>query len=322
MTIEKVKHRFALLMEKQLSSESIGIPLSALSEKEQKDYWRRRKEFHPSSAPICPLRLAHENFVLPDDPTVYFSFAQSYYLSVGTMMHELVQKWLGLSGKIVGNWTCISCSPKVAYRFCISPKTCRKCGGSVFEYHELGGKDDGVAWHCDGVFKLGGEYYVIDYKTTSAYQIEQHRKEGGVFPYYSNLFQLETYIPLLEQKYQIKIAGWMLVYISRDKPNNIKYGVEVVGEDITEVKRERLEARLERFKKAYSLALKVRESPVKIFKRAIETKLCPDRETYQEKIRGFAPCYFEDVCWSKTKLNKTIKEILDAGPGVGFEEQS
>lgn len=314
MELQAVQSRLYRVMEKHLAGDIDEIRVSSLPKRDQAIFWRRQTEFHPSSAPICPLRLAYTKFTLGSDPVIQTNFAGDYYLNVGTIAHRYLQYWLGKSGKIVGNWTCSTCSPKVAYRFSTKPSSCRECKGSDFDYHEVGGKDDNVHWHADGLFKCEDEYWLIDYKTTSSYQIEQHRKTRNVFPYYSNLFQIETYIPLIERKYNIKVAGYFLIYLSRDKPNNIKYGIEIVGVKLSSIIREKLYERLDRFKKAHELASQVLQFPAKVFQKAIKTKLCPDLETYTTKIKGYNPCPFEDVCFLPKTLTAHVKKVLQEGP--------
>ncbi len=316
MSFDQAKRAFLRIYDRHLVAETREQRVSDLSPREQADFRRRQVDLHPSSFPVCPLRMAFERYLQDDDPVVYQNFASDYYLSVGTIAHTLLQRWLGRSGYIIGNWTCAKC--KTAYRFCTVPSKCRSCKHTTFNYHELGGKDDNVRWHMDTLFKFRDQLWVVDYKTTSEFMLTKHRgKQGPVFPYYGNLFQVEAYVPLVERKYNVKIAGIMLPYVSRSTPNNSTYGVEVVGEELTESKRERLHERLERFKKAHALSLKVLKAPRKVFKLAIETKLCEDEDFYEEKVRGYNPCPLAEggMCWKRSRLLKYLKEKVDEYEG-------
>jgi hypothetical protein len=119
-------------------------------------------------------------------------------------------------------------------------------------------------------------------------------------------------VPLIEEKYNIQVSGYILAYVSRSEPN--KYGnVEVVSREINDADRERWKERLARFDKAHKLALQVKERPVAVFKKAISTKLCDDREFYETEVHTFySPCPLAEnnVCFSKKKLIPAIKELL------------
>jgi hypothetical protein len=291
----------------KVTTDYIETPVSLLSKEDSLDYAKRARELHPSSFPVCPLRMAYERLTVEDDPIVYRNFTQDYYLNVGTTAHLLLQYWFGRTGYLVGNWTCANC--KTAYRFSVKPKKCRSCKHTEFLYHELGGKTDNIRWHTDGVYKIGDYYYVLDFKTTGDYQLDMHRKNKNVFPYFNNVLQLEGYFPLLEQKYNVKLSGWLLAYISRSRPMP-PYGIEVIGKTVTDSDRDLMEERLERFKKAHTLSLKVEENPRLVLKKAMATKLCESRQMYEEKIKGYNPCPLSDVCFKKSALIKQLKEVI------------
>lgn len=294
------------------------VPVSALTQAEQDEFWRRDGELHPSGFPFCGLRAAYERLVRAEDPELEKNFGADYYLPVGTATHSALQKWMGHSKRIIGDWKCLNSKCGKLHTFQVEPKLCScKYRGTVkFEYEELGGKyGKKVSWHTDGVFQKAegpNNYWVVDYKTTSEYALELHRKNKNVFPYLKNRFQIETYIPLIEQKYDIKLQGWMLHYAARDNPNKT-WKTITVGGTITEERREELLQRLIVADNDFVRTLKVREFPIKVFKSVMPTKLCEDRDFYDHFVYDkWDPCPLESVCWNKkklqAKLSKTIEE--------------
>lgn len=153
---------------------------------------------------------------------------------------------------------------------------------------------------------------MLDYKTTGDEQLEKHAKSKDVFPYKANQFQIEAYVPIVEKKYNIKISGYMLAYISRSTPNK-SHKRFVYMHPIDDGMREKWRERLERFKKAHTLGISVTETPVRVFKKAIETKLCEDEEFYKDQVYSFFdPCPLAEngKCFSRKALIKEVKSIL------------
>ncbi len=300
---------FKRMYENTVVNASVEMRVSELPPEDQADYWRRNKELHPSSFPVCPLRMAYERLGQEDDPMVYSNFGSDFFLNVGTLSHLLLQKWTAKSGKIVGNWSCLKCKAK--YRFCTLPAKCRKCKHDDFKYHELGGREDNVSWHTDSLFLFREDYYLVDWKTTSDYMMGKHRKDGKTFPYRDNKIQAESYVPLIEHKYNIVVKGIILGYMSRSSPNKI-FGLEPVFIPLSQDRKDYIEERLQRFKDAHKLALGVHEAPVKVFKRAIATKLCEDQDFYEEQVRGFDPCPLAEngACWKKKLLSRELNHII------------
>ncbi len=288
-------------------SEVVEIPLDDLHPEERDKKLKQRERLHPSSLPICALRLSYEKLLAVDtEQIVYRNFSQDYYLNVGTLTHELLQYWFGRTGKQLGNWSCMSC--KKPYKHSVKPKKC-KCGNTDFYYHEIGGHDKILDWHTDGIFKIQDSYWCIDWKTTSDYQLEKHRKTGTVFPYYANKLQIEAYVPLIEEELGIKLDGYLFGYVSRSTPNS-KYGRIVVGQQIDDAYRDKMIERLDFFKKSYMLSKKVLDDPRGTLKKAIGMKLCPSQKVYKEKIEGYNPCPLCDVCFNRTALIRQLKEVL------------
>ena len=308
--MDKTVSAFKKLIYSTLVTAQQELTVSQLPAAMQADIKRRDSELHPSSLPICPLRESYNRHLRPTDFPVYNTFGQDYFLNVGTLTHEILQRWVGASGKIVGNWSCAACKAK--YPFCTRPAGCKKCGGDSLNYHELGGKDGNVSWHTDGLFLKSNKYILFDYKTTGEKQLIDHEKTGKVFPYSANCFQLEAYVPLIARKYNISIDYYALVYISRSRPN-APNGHYIHVQEVNESLVEKWAERLERFKEAHALALQVNEKPVQVFREAMRTKICEDEEFYKSKVHVFyneCPLAKNGVCFDRKKLVKEIKSVI------------
>jgi hypothetical protein len=300
--------RFRQLYEANVANGSTEPRLSELPKRQRDNLLKRDGELHPSSFPFCGLRHAYERFTREDDPIVHQNFGSDYFLSAGHVFHAALQKWLGRSGKMLGNWYCPKC--KHLHKHQATPEACVKCKCPDLEYQELGGTwGKHVHWHSDGVFKTK-DLWVVDYKSTSVHAIEKHFKTKSVFPYVRNRFQIESYVPLLEDLLETKIAGWLLVYAARDNPNHM-YKTVVVGGQVDAERREVLRDRLVQADKDFGVALQVKEKPVRVFKRLKETKLCDSRDFYNDFIHDqYDPCPLSKVCFG-SKLQPFLQKAID-----------
>lgn len=301
--LQRAIRRFRAEYENNITKGSYELRVSELL-KADRDEWKKRDgELHPSSFPFCGLRYAYEFNNREEDPIVVQDFGRDYFLNAGSVFHSAVQKWMGNGGQMLGDWKCLDCGAKHSFK--AKPEKCRKCGGQHLEYHELGGVwGKNLHWHTDGLWK-NKKLWVVDYKTTSSYAIEQHRKTKQVFPYTSNRFQIETYVPLIEDTYGVEISGWLLIYCARDNPNHM-FKVEVVGGLIDNARREQLRERLETADKDFTIARKVNEFPIKVFSRLKKSKLCEDKEFYTHFVEDkYNPCPLANVCFTK-KLDKKL----------------
>lgn len=296
---------FKSTYEQHVSKGSYDLRVSELTAYELAEYNRREGELHPSSFPFCGLRYAYELANRVEDPVMHRDFGRDYYLPVGHAFHAAIQKWIGRSGVILGDWKCTGCGR--THKIQAQPDVCRRCGGKNLEYHELGGAyGKNIHWHTDGIFQTPtDENWVIDYKSTSTFAIEKHYKAKNIFPYSSNRFQIETYIPLIEQTYNIPIAGWMLVYAARDAPASA-YKLVVVGAAVSDKKKAVLLERLDTADSDWSVARNVLAKPIKVYKRLQDTKLCADRDYYDMVVHDqYNPCPLHKVCFG-SKLHEKL----------------
>lgn len=270
---------------------------------------RRYWELHPSSFPWCGLQQAWEEANGVERKPL--DFYGEYYTGLGTLTHELMQRYLGYRGSIIGYWQCMHCRKKHKQKKPITaPDSCKSCGHPVFEYHEIGIKFGKYTYgHVDGVIKLKGKYYVIDYKTTSPRKNEQHKKFKNVYPYKKNVAQIESYVVYLEQQYGIKIDGWFLIYVSRD--NAFKdYVIE--GKKVSEKEKKALLKKLTRDDKLFGRVLKLRKGyNQKYWDQLVKYKPCKTNAEYKDKMHSFdmCPLALDGTCFNPSRLKRAIKNL-------------
>lgn len=205
---------------------------------------KRLDELHPSSFPFCGIRYAIELVQNGGDAEMFnMPATMEYYCGVGTVAHLIFQKHMRLlegNGKskpvMVGDWTCPECGYENKFR---PYHKCKKCDSPAIqgEVSRLSGDEISVqigertTGHTDDVIKIDNRYWVCDYKTSSVRVVQNYKKFGRGLPYKHNTSQIKSYATLLERKYNIKIAGWFLIYAARDTPAQ---EVAIVGEEISD----------------------------------------------------------------------------------------
>ena len=200
----------------------------------------RSPALRPSSFPSCSVINLMK--YIQGDAAGHFEerheFRMEYYTYVGTIVHEVSQLFMGLSGVQYGHWKCINpkCKHGIAAqdiktangymvkegkltREFTTNNICpnKKCKTPMF-YIELevvyGKGNKKICGHIDGVWKipkeLGGGYWIIDYKTSSMKKIE-----AGEYPEKKHLYQLPIYAYILKKKYGMDIKGFSLIYIKK-----------------------------------------------------------------------------------------------------------
>lgn len=269
----------------------------------------RYNELHPSSYPYCGLRQAYSE--VADLPPKKFDFYGEYYTGVGTTTHELLQRYMGYKGKVIGFWKCRKCfvsttstKPKVA------PDKCSQCKHDVFEYLEAP-----IAYkkytrgHIDGIIKIDGKYYIIDYKTTSKEKNEKHRQFKNVYPYKYNVSQIESYVYYFEKQYGIKISGWFLIYVNRD---NCTKDFIVEGKLMSSSDKETLGKKLKIYEKQFSYVMKMRKKVKdEYWKYLIKTKPCSSMAQYKKDMHCYDMCPLAEkgICFNESRLKREIKNL-------------
>jgi hypothetical protein len=301
---ESVQKEFARAYQKAMS-ETLELRLSDLTEEEQKEYWHYDKRFSPSSFPFCGLRRIYMRLIAEANPLVYDSFSGDYFRNVGIVAHTVLQRWLSRQGSFIGDYVCLDC--KHRHEFTTWPGKCKKCGSIRVEHKELGGKYGGhMGWKSDHVFQTKkGKLYIVDYKTTTSYQIANHKKDGKTFPYVGNRIQAESYVPLAEDRYKRKFAGCILAYAARDNPI---YNIAIVTIEMDAERKDELRKRMKKWHRQFELALVPTVENVKILHKQ---KLCCDKQFYKENVaNAYNPCPLSKVCFKREKLVLELKAAL------------
>lgn len=186
----------------------------------------------PSSTPRCSMlsKFCPVAFAIGQlQGYVEESFTKDFYCSIGTETHSIVQKWLGISGFLYGNWMCLKCGRFIEEGF--GPvKHCGEycvCQEYQLNYNILSG-------HCDGILEEDGEFYIMELKTISLNGLKQRIKENKPYEYHKNQVDFYTF---MAQKLKLPkpIVGYAIIYIARDNPNIIKV-FKKKGVDLNKIK--------------------------------------------------------------------------------------
>ena len=195
----------------------------------------------PSQMPFCAVQF----FVNHAKRGLYreLDLAGAFYTSVGTIVHEVMQKYLPQSGRFLADYHCKECDTwhRMSYK--------HECCGFPTQYHEIEIDYKGVKGHIDAVYRdKHGRLWILDFKTTSVAGAPSKKKNPGVV----YVEQIEVYAVLIELQYGIKIEGIMDAFILRDNP---KKDPAVWTRLMTDALRKKVRVRLTKYKKAHRDAL-------------------------------------------------------------------
>lgn len=159
--------------------------------KEYVDLEQRPDRLRVSGFPFCGLESAYK-LMVKDETIRKAGFGSKYYTGVGTLTHEIVQDMVGMGGRILGQWNCLTPNCK-GVRLLSRKNKCPICKG-LMRYEELTvSAFKYVSGHLDGIYKTkDGEYFVVDYKTSSVRVIESQH-ERRTLPYHHNVCQIRAY---------------------------------------------------------------------------------------------------------------------------------
>lgn len=276
----------------------------------------RPPELRPSSFPICPI-LAWMKLVRgasigywPENVT----FQSTYFATVGTEFHEMIQFFIGMSGKIYGNWSCINkkCKKgraattlydahgKVIKKGKLTRKNTTNnecpCCGEPMRYEEIEVNYRGVKGHIDCIIDMGGgRYWVGDYKTCSNYGIE-----NKILPHKAHLKQIPSYVYILRKKYKLNVVGFSLLYATRDNPWKFKETPFEWNDEWTDYASDLLKGEKRKYKAAlYDFKHNTTSN-------IIQHKPCKSEAYYFKEIDYYHECPMLGVCFEKRKLLKAL----------------
>tara|TARA_B100000700_G_scaffold88627_1_gene100010 strand:+ start:123791 stop:124831 length:1041 start_codon:yes stop_codon:yes gene_type:complete len=278
----------------------------------------RRPEYRPSSFPLCSVLVYMK--LVRGASLGYFenerSAAGDYFTSVGTTAHENIQYHMGFSGKIFGDWKCLDRACRKGQRALdlydangelvregkltrknTTNNTCPKCGNAM-EYVEKEINYKGLKGHIDCIIELpDGRYWVADYKTCTKTKIDSNK-----LPQKSHLKQLPSYCWVLKKKYKMEIAGFSLLYFSRDNPFNYYEHAETWTKNWDRRCKEMVANERLKFKAGVNSFAKMNPAE------AIKYKPCKTLAFYEKEIAYYTECPMLDVCFNEKKLRKALKK--------------
>lgn len=281
--------------------------------KELLDTVTREEKLRASGFPYCGLQHLYKKINTIPAPEMTTA-GKEYYTSVGTAAHLVFQRWVGNNGRLLGEWICRKCNHHIKFGKVAKCPNCKTDMDMLYEEFTVRAFKH-VSGHLDGIYvDENGLCWLLDYKTTSVEAIRKHRKSNNVFPYGKNVSQIQTYCALIEKHLDIKIAGWLLVYIARDNP--LKW-FEVVGDTISEKHKRMVIEKCGIYDKQYEIvkwyekaAKAGRELPYKGVQVLIDTKPCKTQAFYKQHYEGFKGCPVAGVCFNEKLLTKTMKNEL------------
>jgi PD-(D/E)XK nuclease superfamily len=261
--------------------------------------WKRG--LRPSGFPYCGVRDLYD--ILQGGRMVERGFGLDYYGGVGTAAHKVFQKYMGLTGVVVGNWKC-ACGKTKKW----STESICVCGLQM-EYEEVGILNGSIRGFIDCILLIDNKYYILDYKTSSTKKLLEHRLKSGVYPTSANKSQVLSYCANVERQYNVPISGWMLMYIARDNPRDFV----VVGEAFDSSSRLQQKQLMVRYNRHYSIASRLSkdfDTGDEGFLSLIEEKPCATYEKYRENFGDFGDCPLGNshVCFNKSRLKRIIEE--------------
>lgn len=265
----------------------------------KRTFWVR-----PSSLPYCGLRrfLTLATHGVVEERSVN---AQSlYFTSTGSSIHTTFQKVLGRGGRLIGNWKCPKCKLD---RLLKKYKVCPRCGTSMtMDYREL--ELGHLAWkgHLDGLYiAKNGELWVVDYKTCKLQFIHQRQRAKTEWrPYVSYEEQQNHYVPLVERAIDRKIAGWMLVFLSRDDPFKQNF---VYSRRMTDTKKQAINERIELISNIHKRIFKIEKA--KDVSYLYQHKRCNSLADHN-RLFPFDPCPFSKICFTKPEMVEQVKKTV------------
>lgn len=270
------------------------------------DERERQERLRVSSFPYCPLRHAYQRMTKHERKSEA-NFGSFYYTEVGTVTHDLIQNFVGREGKIYGAWVCKKVSCKGKRKFSANDK-CPICKARM-KYVELTVKAfKNISGHLDGIWKNEkGEYWLVDYKTSSV-RVIMTQKKNPTLPYHHNVAQIKAYCALIELMFDIKITGWILMYVARDNPMMFS---KPVGAYISDKAKKKYLKVIKGWDRDWDRVLNL--TSFDEVKQLIREKPCEDHEDYVRKFDSIEPCPLSQggLCFQPKKLKNLMKIVWE-----------
>jgi hypothetical protein len=167
-------------------------------------------QFRSSRLPFCPREFVIHHRMPKDDRAFRGEGYQfNFYVAIGSAVHEVVQRFLGISNFLYGSWTCCG----VTEHDREGSAVCLVCGRPQ-KYEELAPESD-LGMHVDGVSVLYNG--VTEFKTTSSKNLPTLKN-----PYDQHMQQASCYLHALNEENGWQLDKLIFVYFSRDNPADFR----------------------------------------------------------------------------------------------------
>lgn len=219
------------------------------------------------------------------------SFKMDFYTSIGTAVHETIQKWISLhpnyAKDVYAKWVCEEC--KYDHGECWFPVKCSKCNSKKFEYHEVEIKFGSLTGHVDLIRRVKGNKVVIyDFKTKTLNKEDKFKKinwsksddEISYNPKYK--IQIETYCYLIRKIKKLDVRGWCLIFVDRADPISDLNRPKTVFREWTPKLHTKYKNRVQLFKDQYEIYSDLKE--------AIENEDTESARDFLKELIDLRPC--------------------------------
>lgn len=268
----------------------------------------REVYLRPSMLPTCSIKLLDAMIAYSNDTHSDWGFGADYFTSVGTTVHEFIERWCSEShSKIWGHWKCLNPDCQHEHQF-THENTCSKCG-SKMGYHEIEIEYLGFKGHIDCIILTKKGVQICDYKTTTKDKAKKlnYKTHNMGYP-----LQINAYAYMLDkvwghhfkEKYGLGMAGASLLFISRDNPFQTQefHWTYADGRDIG---RKILYRSLLQFRAA------LKDFNNLELRRTLKFKACPNRQAYEDNEKTFhtyEDCPYLGMCFNKEKITRYFTE--------------
>lgn len=188
--------------------------------------------FRGSALPVCPIQWVLTEIIITtaNQPIKVkrSGIYSDYFLSEGSLIHTLLQKYLGANKILYGKWKCKfpigepdkRTGAQAVCNKVVGPQLgSQRCHGMWMEYeeYELLDKKSGLLIHVDAMLQLWGLRILGDFKTSKSAWSKDYVTPTGYY------HQLNAYWWVLKEK-GITFDLASLIYVPRDylccNPNN------------------------------------------------------------------------------------------------------
>lgn len=241
----------------------------------------------PSQMPFCPISFFIKHATQGLHTT--FDLSGSFYTSMGTVVHQIVQSHLCRSGKLLANYYCFECKTDhpLSYK--------HECCDFPTKYEEIKINYKNIVGSIDAIFQTKNKkLWLADVKTTSISGTKTKKSNPGV----AYREQLETYSYCFEKQYKMEIEGMLNLFIPRDNINNTPV---IWYAKLTDILRDKIRRRLKEYHKLHQEVLDI--STLKDTLALVDYGFCNNSYCRVCSVSGM----------TTTKITKLLKSAFEVG---------